>query len=74
MKSSLVGQEDRTGLALYAPACWPRGRPLSADGRRERNAAARAVDPTLGGFATLEARGPDGLVPDAAARRAFFGE
>jgi hypothetical protein len=45
-----------------------------ADRRRERNAAARAVDPTLGGFATLEARGPDGLVPDAAARRAFFGE
>jgi 2-polyprenyl-6-methoxyphenol hydroxylase-like FAD-dependent oxidoreductase len=45
-----------------------------ADRRRERNAAAREVDPTLGGFATLEARGPDGLVPDEAARRTFFGE
>ena len=45
-----------------------------ADRRRERNAAAREADPTLGGFATLEARGPDGLVPDDAARRIYFGE
>ena len=45
-----------------------------ADRRRERNAAAREADPTLGGFATLEACGPDGLVPDDAARRTFFGE
>lgn len=45
-----------------------------ADGRRERNAAARDADPTLGGFATLEALGPDGLVPDEAARRHYFGE
>jgi 2-polyprenyl-6-methoxyphenol hydroxylase-like FAD-dependent oxidoreductase len=44
-----------------------------ADRRRELNAAAREADPTLGGFATLEARGPDGLVPDEAARRIFFG-
>jgi len=45
-----------------------------ANRRRELNAAAREADPTLGGFATLEARGPDGLVPDAAARRIYFGE
>lgn len=45
-----------------------------ADRRRELNAAAREADPTLGGFATLEACGPDGLVPDAAARRIYFGE
>lgn len=42
--------------------------------RRELNAAAREADPTLGGFATLEACGPDGLVADEAARRVFFGE
>jgi 2-polyprenyl-6-methoxyphenol hydroxylase-like FAD-dependent oxidoreductase len=45
-----------------------------ADRRRELNAAAREADPTLGGFATLEARGPDGLVPDEVARRIYFGE
>ena len=45
-----------------------------ADRRRELNTAARERDPTLGGFATLEARGPDGLVPDEAARRTYFGE
>jgi 2-polyprenyl-6-methoxyphenol hydroxylase-like FAD-dependent oxidoreductase len=42
--------------------------------RRELNAAAREADPTLGGFATLEACGPDGLIADEAARRVFFGE
>ena len=46
----------------------------AADRRRELNAAAREEDPTLGGFAILEARGPDGLVPDEAARRIYFGE
>jgi 2-polyprenyl-6-methoxyphenol hydroxylase-like FAD-dependent oxidoreductase len=45
-----------------------------ADRRRALNAAAREADPTLGGFATLEACGPDGLVPDDAARRIYFGE
>jgi len=44
-----------------------------ADRRRTLHAAAREADPTLGGFATLEAVGPDGLVPDDAARRAYFG-
>jgi menaquinone-9 beta-reductase len=46
----------------------------AADRRRELHAAAREADPTLGGFATLEARGPDGLNPDEAARRAYFGD
>src|SRR5215213_3105723 len=45
-----------------------------ADHRRERHALAREHDPTLGGFGLLEAQGPDGLVPDASARRHFFGE
>ncbi|MFC7361304.1 FAD-dependent oxidoreductase [Nocardioides astragali] len=45
-----------------------------ADRRRELNAAAREADPTLGGFAMLEACGPDGLVPDEEARRIYFGE
>ena len=45
-----------------------------ADRRRERYARARELDPTLGGFALLEAQGPDGLVPDETARRHFFGE
>lgn len=45
-----------------------------ADRRRERHALAREHDPTLGGFALIEPLGPDGLVPDEAARRHFFGE
>lgn len=45
-----------------------------ADRRRERNAAARETDPTLGGFGMIEALGPDGLMPNEDARRAFFGE
>jgi menaquinone-9 beta-reductase len=45
-----------------------------ADQRRELHAAAGEKDPTLGGFATLEARGPDGLNPNEEARRAYFGE
>ena len=45
-----------------------------ADRRRELHGAARKVDPTLGGFATLEAVGPDGLIPDETARRTYFGE
>lgn len=45
-----------------------------ADRLREGHARAKDADPTLGGFATLEARGPDGLVADEAARRHYFGE
>jgi 2-polyprenyl-6-methoxyphenol hydroxylase-like FAD-dependent oxidoreductase len=45
-----------------------------ADRRRERHARARELDPTLGGFALLEEEGPDGLIPDEAARRHYFGE
>jgi 2-polyprenyl-6-methoxyphenol hydroxylase-like FAD-dependent oxidoreductase len=42
--------------------------------RRERYQRAAEQDPTLGGFRMLEAIGPDGLVPDEAARRHYFGE
>jgi 2-polyprenyl-6-methoxyphenol hydroxylase-like FAD-dependent oxidoreductase len=45
-----------------------------ADARRARVQRARQEDPTAGGFAVVFARGPDGLVPDEAARRRFFGE
>jgi 2-polyprenyl-6-methoxyphenol hydroxylase-like FAD-dependent oxidoreductase len=41
---------------------------------RERHERARQHDPTLGGFAYIEGRGPDGLVADETARRTFFGE
>jgi 2-polyprenyl-6-methoxyphenol hydroxylase-like FAD-dependent oxidoreductase len=45
-----------------------------ADARRERVILAREADPTAGGFAAIYAFGPDGLIPDEAARRHFFGE
>jgi menaquinone-9 beta-reductase len=45
-----------------------------ADRRRERHAAGREADPSLGGLGTLEARGPDGLIPDETARPIYFGE
>ena len=45
-----------------------------ADRLREGNARAKEFDPTLGGFELLEARGPDGLVANEAARRHYFGE
>jgi 2-polyprenyl-6-methoxyphenol hydroxylase-like FAD-dependent oxidoreductase len=45
-----------------------------ADRRREAHKRAEQDDPTLGGFALIEARGPDGLVTDEAARRRYFGE
>ena len=31
-------------------------------------------DPTLGGFSSIEANGPAGLVADEEARRRYFGE
>ena len=46
----------------------------AAERRREGNERAQQQDPTLGGFALIEARGPDGLVADEAARRHYFGE
>jgi menaquinone-9 beta-reductase len=46
----------------------------NADRLRERHKRAKEEDPTLGGFAVIEARGPDGLVADEAARRHYFGE
>jgi hypothetical protein len=65
-----TGKEQRALLALESDT----GVTYAADRRRELNAAAREADATLGGFATLEACGPDGLVPDEAARRIYFGE
>ncbi len=47
-------------------------RPLTAPAR-DTSAPSRQ-DPSLGGFAYLEGRGPDGLVADDAARRMWFGE
>lgn len=45
-----------------------------ADRAREGHQRARQADPTLAGFGLIEARGPDGLVADEAARRMYFGE
>ena len=45
-----------------------------ADARRDRVARARETDPGAGGFASIIARGPEGLVADEDARRRFFGE
>jgi menaquinone-9 beta-reductase len=45
-----------------------------ADRLREGHERAKEEDPTLGGFSVIEARGPDGLVADEAARRHYFGE
>lgn len=45
-----------------------------ADRLREGHARAKEADPTLGGFANLEAQGPNGLVVDEAARRHYFRE
>lgn len=41
---------------------------------REGHERAKANDPSLGGFASLEVLGPGTLVADEAARRAYFGE
>jgi 2-polyprenyl-6-methoxyphenol hydroxylase-like FAD-dependent oxidoreductase len=64
----VILQYDRWSRALDAdegPA---------ADRRRGAHKRAEQDDPTLGGFALIEAPGPDGLVADEAARRRFFGE
>lgn len=45
-----------------------------ADRLREGHNQAEQHDPTLGGFALIEAQGPDGLVADEAARRMYFGQ
>jgi 2-polyprenyl-6-methoxyphenol hydroxylase-like FAD-dependent oxidoreductase len=45
-----------------------------ADRRREGHEWAKAADPTLGGYALISARGPDGLPTNEAARRHYFGE
>ena len=46
----------------------------AADRAREGHRRAKQDDPSLGGFAYIEGRGPDGLVADEAARRLWFGE
>jgi 2-polyprenyl-6-methoxyphenol hydroxylase-like FAD-dependent oxidoreductase len=48
----------------------------SAEAARLREGHERALqhDPTMGGFAAIEACGPAGLVADEAARRRYFGE
>jgi 2-polyprenyl-6-methoxyphenol hydroxylase-like FAD-dependent oxidoreductase len=46
----------------------------AADRRREGHKRATAHDPTLGGFAVIEARGPDTLVADEVPGRHYFGE
>ncbi len=45
-----------------------------ADRLRDGHKRAKDQDPTLGGFALIAARGPDGLVADEGARRRYFGE
>jgi hypothetical protein len=45
----------------------------AADRLRDGNKAAAEADPALGGFALIEARGPDGLATGARARAAYFG-
>lgn len=50
------------------------GTGAEADARRERHKHAKDADPTLGGFRLIEERGPDGLIPDAAARAHYFGD
>jgi 2-polyprenyl-6-methoxyphenol hydroxylase-like FAD-dependent oxidoreductase len=45
-----------------------------ADLLREGNERAVAADPELGGYSMIEARGPDGLAADAAARARYFGQ
>lgn len=42
--------------------------------RRARQAKARELDPTLGGFGAIEFFGPDGLTPDEVHRQIYFGE
>jgi 2-polyprenyl-6-methoxyphenol hydroxylase-like FAD-dependent oxidoreductase len=63
---------------IHANDCWrcilDFGEGPDAERMREGNERAKERDPSLGGFELLEARGPDGLVADEAARRHYFGE
>ena len=45
-----------------------------AERLRDGNSRAIEADPALGGWRMLSARGPDGLVANAASRQHFFGE
>jgi 2-polyprenyl-6-methoxyphenol hydroxylase-like FAD-dependent oxidoreductase len=59
--------------AQWSVRLWTEVGP-QADARRARAERARELDPDLGGFGDIIARGPDNLVADEAARRHFFGE
>jgi len=50
------------------------GRGPEGEERRARQAKARELDPTLGGFGAIEFFGPDDLTPDEEHRRVYFGE
>jgi flavin-dependent dehydrogenase len=63
-----VLQYDRWQCTLSA------GQGAEADRLREGHERANGQDPSLGGFALIEARGPDGLVANSVARRMHFGE
>lgn len=49
------------------------GRGPEGEALRRRQAQARELDPTLGGFGAIEFFGPDGLIPDNAHRDIYFG-
>jgi 2-polyprenyl-6-methoxyphenol hydroxylase-like FAD-dependent oxidoreductase len=49
------------------------GRGSKGEELRARQAKARELDPTLGGFGAIEFLGPDGLTPDEAHRSIYFG-
>lgn len=49
------------------------GRGPEGEERRARQAKARELDPTLGGFGAIEFLGPDGLTPDETHRDIYFG-
>ncbi|MEZ4532088.1 MAG: NAD(P)/FAD-dependent oxidoreductase [Thermomicrobiales bacterium] len=50
------------------------GRGAEGEERRARQAKAREIDSTLGGFGAIEFLGPDGLTPDEEHRSIYFGE
>jgi menaquinone-9 beta-reductase len=79
--AAIAAFAERRGTAFAVVREYDRWRAIleahegvDADRLRERHNRAKAEDPTLGGFALLRARGPDGLVADEAGRRRYFGE
>jgi 2-polyprenyl-6-methoxyphenol hydroxylase-like FAD-dependent oxidoreductase len=76
--ASYAQQRDQYYAVIRATDLWTNQLRMDfdaeADQLRAGNARAKEQDPTLGGFELLEARGPDGLVADEAARRLYFGQ